>query len=126
MIKYIMIIIVALFMISVVTEGSEWVYIGESDIGEKHYLKKDTANVLPENIVRLWNKVTYSDRRNKYKEVVTYIEWDCAKGKSRHLQFTAYPWFGSPDAFTPPQRWRYPVSDTIEYDIYKIVCNINN
>jgi hypothetical protein len=113
-------------MISVVAEGAEWVYIGESDIGEKHYLKKDTANILPKNIIRLWNKVTYSDRNNKYKEVVTYMEWDCKEGKNRLLKFTAYPWYGSPETMTPPSKWRYPVLNTAEYDIYRIACTNAN
>jgi hypothetical protein len=115
-------VIICLFFSVNVSAQSRWSLVFSRDTSD-WYMDKSTIKKNPTGTVQAWEKVVYQD--NSY--ILGLNEWKCSEKMKRLLQSGSYTSFGEPlSRSLIPFPWRYIVPDSIEEEMYNIVCKNSN
>lgn len=112
------------------TQG-RWLWIGGAK-STAAYMRVAVPSVSPEGYRRRWSRYEYEFPQHGYVLQVGYLstvaleEYDCARGRQRALQFTAYSdRNGSGDEVPEPpvsKEWSYPIPSTFGDILQTRVC----
>jgi hypothetical protein len=145
--KKILFLLLIITFITVIPEakGSEWVSVGTALGDNKFFYDNETLTKLPNDIMKLWEKIEYSakqrkehikwrtskgynvDRYDTLSHTLNLIEVNCAKRESRTMMTIDYSsTFGSLDSNTfkwqPSEGWSPIIPESMMENIFKAVC----
>lgn len=126
-------------------KGSEWVSVGTALGDNKFFYDNETLTKLPNDIMKLWEKVEYSakqrkehikwrtrkgyniDRYDTLSHTLNLIEVNCTTRESRTMMTVDYSsTFGSLDSNTfkwqSSEGWSPIIPDSMMENIYTAVC----
>lgn len=100
----------------------KWIsYATDEDNTEYFYNPKKIQN-MPGNLVRVWVKAVYPEKKSKYREAELLWEIDCSKNILRGISAKATLRDGSPADLTKPSSWSaIPAGSTAE-SLHEVVC----
>lgn len=127
------------FMLATPAFASDWVYLGENNIG-KHYLDKDSVRVKSftggGQYVSAWIRRDFKTAQTSFSgktfwQAKTLNHYDCTNQKSDWSSSVFYDrqgnivWSGTyPISFYSSQSWRDIVPDTVGEDELAMACQL--
>lgn len=120
------IILICGMLISTLSFGADWVYVGSSKVGDKFYIDFDYYNYDKiNNKTRLWYKVEEKRNGEYYTEQKTLAEYYCGRGQSKVLSAVYYHPNGEVRKNFESNYLSQPmvvVPDTTGEQIYSVAC----
>ena len=131
--KFSLILIVFLLMLSSRAECSQWVKVSENVVDDTFFVDMKSIKQLKNNIVRAWSKVFFkknpvscSELGHTCHSMVRYLEFDCDAVKTRTLQQTLYDKGGEIIISMTDEsawHWEYATPDTVIYAVHEFICD---
>ena len=127
-------------------QGAEWISVGLALGDNKFYYDNETLTKLPDNIIKFWEKIEYSEKQKKehikwrtgkkydvarydtLSHTLNLIEVNCRTRESRTMMTVDYSSvFGTLDSNTyrlqPPEGWSPIIPDSMMENFYKALCS---
>jgi hypothetical protein len=122
--KQIIIVFLGLLLISTVAEGTNWVFISESEKGSTWYVDKESIKEISKNIVREWVKrIPKPPNPENLSYALTYSERNCKENKTNILQISDYYNDGTKKFYTYGKKnWYFVPLKSVDETIHKFVC----
>lgn len=125
----IILIIIGFTFSNIEVWGAEWKYVDSTEYSIWFYDAESIIR-LPKNIVRVWVKMTYTDKVPKgpgikYQEYrsLSLHELDCQEKKVRILSYCTFYEDGTVRVQEyDDTKWSYIIPDTVDMNLYKSVC----
>lgn len=102
--------------------GNDWRLIGTSAGGEKIHISPSRTVRKRTGLSRGWFKVIMPETEEKTSEMVALLQFNCAEGKMRILQVTAYRRSGKEDSTNSPTEWEYPPPHSAGEIEFRTIC----
>lgn len=113
----------ALFLLSTLTEGANWLYFIENERGDKFYIEMDSIRHTPHNTVRLLKKVEPGNS-SEISSLVSDIELDCKGSRIKFLNETTYFKNGKTGTNRKNGKFQKVTAEDIEESLLELVCSL--
>ena len=121
--KALLINILALFLMSTITEGANWLYFIENERGDKFYIDMESIRHTSRDTIRVLKKVEPGNS-SKISSLVSDIELDCKGSRIKFLKGTIYFKDGKTGTNRKNGKFQKVTAEDIEESLLELVCSL--